>query len=722
MVAVALRARDVVPLRWRWPLKSAFFTLFAPLLKNTHEYREFQSVRQSLRAVRTFAELPPVSPAAADREDVIVFGVIDWAFRIQRPQHLARDFAARGHRVFYVSPTTLAAARPGFALEPVGGARSGGARSDGERSDGGGSDGEPCIHLVRLFAPAVVSIYGGTPPKALLDGMVASLRDFLAHVGIGVNTALVDHPGWVALARLLPRSRLVYDCMDNHHGFATASAAVAADERQLVAAADLVVVSSDDLAAAVQQLRPDVPRAMVRNACEPAHFVPARKRTPTTRPVVGYFGAIAEWFDVPLFRAVAAAMPDHDFVLVGADSAGVQAKVRDLPNVRFVGEVGYHELPAVMAPMDVLFVPFVIGPLTLATNPVKAYEALAAGKPVVATPMPELMRDELTPFVRIGRDAATCVAALRQAVAEAAQPAATAARIAFAQQQTWAHRGEALRAAQRGLREPRVGVVVVSWNGVELTRRCVRSVLEDLAAPDLDVVVVDNASSDGTAAWLDEIERHPRVRVLRNAENRGFAVACNQGLAAAAARGAEVLVILNNDLVVTPGWARTLATHLRRDPSIGLIGPVTNNIGNEARVPTSYTDMPGMAAEAAAITGGNAGVLFDIPVLAFFCVAMPRDVYAQVGDLDPAFGTGFFEDDDYCQRVRRLGRRIVCAEDVFVHHELSASFGKVDPTERARLFERNKAYYESKWGPWQPHAFRRERPVRRPTAPRHDTA
>jgi GT2 family glycosyltransferase len=85
---------------------------------------------------------------------------------------------------------------------------------------------------------------------------------------------------------------------------------------------------------------------------------------------------------------------------------------------------------------------------------------------------------------------------------------------------------------------------------------------------------------------------------------------------------------------------------------------------------------------------------------------MPRDVYQSIGPLDENFGTGFFEDDDYCQRVRQLERRIVCAEDVFVHHELSASFSKMPSKERQELFDRNKTYYESKWGPWQRHAYR----------------
>jgi len=403
---------------------------------------------------------------------------------------------------------------------------------------------------------------------------------------------------------------------------------------------------------------------------------------------------------------VATAMPDCDFLIVGADTADVARKVGRLPNVTFRGEVSYAELPRHIAAMHVLLIPFVIDELILATNPVKAYEALAAGRPVVATEMPELMQHELARFVRTAPNAAGIVAALRAALDDAADPARTAAFRAFAAGQTWAARAADLLEFATTLPRPKVGVVVVSWNGVALTRRCVESVLHDPLADDVDVVIVDNASTDGTATWLDEIVADPRVRVIRNADNRGFAAACNQGLAAVAERDPELFVILNNDLVVTPGWTATLRAHLRNDPRIGLIGPVTNNIGNEARIATSYADLADMPREQRTRTAAAAGRCFDIPVLAFFCVAMPRDVYRQVGGLDENFGTGFFEDDDYCQRVRRLGRRLVCAEDVFVHHELSASFARIDQGERKALFERNRAYYESKWGPWQRHEYR----------------
>jgi GT2 family glycosyltransferase len=94
--------------------------------------------------------------------------------------------------------------------------------------------------------------------------------------------------------------------------------------------------------------------------------------------------------------------------------------------------------------------------------------------------------------------------------------------------------------------------------------------------------------------------------------------------------------------------------------------------------------------------------------VAFFCVMMPRRVYEAVGPLDEQFFPGFFEDDDYCLRVREKGWTIGCAEDVFVYHELSASFDAEGAARRAAIFERNKALFEKKWGPWKPHIYREE--------------
>jgi len=91
-----------------------------------------------------------------------------------------------------------------------------------------------------------------------------------------------------------------------------------------------------------------------------------------------------------------------------------------------------------------------------------------------------------------------------------------------------------------------------------------------------------------------------------------------------------------------------------------------------------------------------------------FCLAMRRDVYECVGPLDERFEVGMLEDDDYARRAREAGYRLVCAEDVFVHHFGQASFGKLVPGgEYMRLLEANQRRYREKWAePWTPYARR----------------
>ena len=132
----------------------------------------------------------------------------------------------------------------------------------------------------------------------------------------------------------------------------------------------------------------------------------------------------------------------------------------------------------------------------------------------------------------------------------------------------------------------------MTYGGLELTKGCLESLSRE-TWPRLEVIVVDNASSDGTPGYLMEAAKDPRVRTILNAENRGFAAANNQGIAAA--RG-EIVVLLNNDTVVPPGLIGRLARHLERDPSIGLLCPTTNFCGNEARVEPDYTEISGLPA------------------------------------------------------------------------------------------------------------------------------
>ena len=619
--------------------------------------------------------------------DVFVWSVIDWHFRTQRPQHLARALASRGHRVFYISNNFVDAVEPGFSAEPI--------------------DGSGRLFQVHLHLPGAPAIYHAMPN----DKQEACLRDGLAAVLGWTRTqssiSLVQHPYWRPLAFALPNARVVYDCMDHHAGFNDNATSILDSEHRLIADSDLVVVTSSWLERQVGPMTRQV--SLVRNACEYDHFATppaATFRDPQGRKVIGYYGAIADWFDPDLVRAVAQACPEALVLLVGRDTAAVGATLADLPNVRMQAEVPYAELPYWVHGFDVCLLPFRVSELTLATNPVKAYEYLAAGKPLVSVDLPELAQFEGLAEVAATRDA--FVAAVQRALAQPGDARQVQARRAFAAAQTWEHRARAFDEALAGLREPSASVIVLTYNNLPFTQACLASIEAHSDYPDLEVIVVDNASGDGSVEWLQAWAKeasaagHAR-RLILNDANLGFSAGNNLGLAAATG---DFLIVLNNDTYVTPGWVRTLLAHFRTAPGVGLVGPVTNNIGNEARIEIHYADMTAMVEAAGRHTRAHPGGSFAMPTAAFFCVAMPRSTYEQVGGLDEQFGVGFFEDDDYCRRVEAAGLQIRCAEDVFIHHHLSASFNAIGAERKQALFEKNKALYEAKWGAWQPHAYR----------------
>jgi GT2 family glycosyltransferase len=252
--------------------------------------------------------------------------------------------------------------------------------------------------------------------------------------------------------------------------------------------------------------------------------------------------------------------------------------------------------------------------------------------------------------------------------------------------------------------QPEASIVVVTRNNLPFLRLCAESVLASIQRP-CELIVVDNGSSDGTPAYLARLaERNRSVRHIANDSNRGFAAAGNQGVAVASG---GMLVLLNDDTAVPPGWLGRLAAHLD-DPQIGMVGPTTNRIGNEAQIDTEYRTWGEFVRFADARAKEHASEAFEIPTLTMFCVAMRRSLYEQVGALDERFETGLLEDDDYSRRVRKGGYRLLCADDAFVHHFGEASFGKlVASGEYNRMLEANRARFENKWQqPWEPYGRR----------------
>ncbi|QSI75599.1 glycosyltransferase [Niveibacterium microcysteis] len=628
--------------------------------------------------------VPQVVLPAASGRDVFVFGIIDWHFRIQRPQHIARQLARRGHRVFFVSPAFVDSQEPGFALERL--------------------DSDLPLYQVRLHAAGSPAIYGEVPSEPLLDTLQNGLARWMLETRSTATIGIVEHAFWGALAAALPNTKTVYDCMDHHEGFGGVPDGVVELERRLIREADLVVTSSAWLEHEVgARARQNI---TIRNAGDFDHFsvVPEKViRDVAGRRIVGYFGAIAEWFDVDLFERLILAFPQCLFVLIGNDTVGAGRRLNRYDNVMMLGERPYTELPLHLHGFDVCLLPFKIIPLTLATNPVKVYEYLAAGKPVVATQLPEM--SQFSSLVYCADSAEAFEAALREALSgEGETSELIDRRIAFAASNTWAERARVLIEATEAIPAPRVSVIVLCYNNLALTKACLASVLERSDYPNLELIVVDNASTDGTPDFLRTFaNQHPSAIVILNEKNLGYAAGNNVGIHAATG---DYIVLLNNDTVVTTGWVRTLVRHFERTPGIGLLGPVTNSIGNEAKIDIAYDSLEHMEGMSQCYTLAHAGRSRPMRTLAFFCVMLPRAAIDRCGVLCEDYGLGWFEDDDYCRRIEKAGFALRLAEDVFVHHEHSASFGRLPEGERRRLFERNKQIYEEKWGPWAPHEYR----------------
>lgn len=622
-------------------------------------------------------------PASLEFEDVFQWGVIDWHFRIQRPQHIARGLARRGHRTFYFSSDFIDSPEPGYKIETL---------SDDGR-----------LNVVRLHVAGAPSIYASAATKTTDKALRASLAVFIADAEPRAILSIVQHPFWTPFADIVPNRRLIYDMMDHHAGFGDGAADILELEQWLLRESDQVIVTSDFLADVARAENGAV--AIVRNAAEYEHFATRPERVftdPKGRRVIGYYGAIAHWFDVDLIKRVAERFPEALILLVGADSVGVQAQLKALPNVMFTGEVKYTDLPYYLYGFDVCLLPFKIIPLTQATNPVKIYEYLSAGKPVVSVDVPEVA--QFGSLVAVGGSHDAFLDHIHGALSQPADAATVVARRSFAARNTWDVRVSELAEAVAQFQPPKVSIIVITYNSLELTDACLLSLERHTHYPNLEIIVVDNASQDQTPDFLRGwASRADNRTVILNDDNRGFAAANNQGIAAASG---EYIVLLNNDTYVTPGWLGTLIRHLRRHPTLGLVGPVTNNIGNEAKIDIAYDNMYEMQREALAYTSRHLGQLYPLRTVAFFCVAMSRQLIERVGTLDEAFGIGMFEDDDYCRRVEQGGLSGACAEDAFVHHHHSASFKKIATEELHALFQANRAIYEGRWGPWVPHTYR----------------
>jgi len=227
---------------------------------------------------------------------------------------------------------------------------------------------------------------------------------------------------------------------------------------------------------------------------------------------------------------------------------------------------------------------------------------------------------------------------------------------------------------------PKTSIIIPVCGNEKITEECLTSIEKNTR--DFEIIIVDNGSD-----W----QWSGPAKIIRNDTNLGFPKAVNQGIQAATG---EVIVILNNDTIVTPDWLEHLWAHLEK---FDIVGPVTNLISGPQQIELDIAcEKNNIDAIAADVYSKNYRRAHPYHRLVFFCVAIKRDVIERVGLLDEQFSPGNFEDDDFCMRAIEAGFRLGIAQDVFIYHAGGVTHKSLK-LDYGALLEANRAKFQAKW-------------------------
>ncbi len=374
--------------------------------------------------------------------DIIYLAMNPWDTIRQRPQHLATGLS-RHARVLFVDPITPSVA---------------GAIRRALR-------GEPSRPLVSSLRQLDERLHALSPPPGVPFGFDLHLCNALnqrfqttlvrraaRRLGFVQPILWIDHPLEADQIGRHGERLVVYNCMDNYPSFWSGTPRrqrlVDALERRVIARADVVVASSRGLVRRCASAR-DV--RLLPNACDAELFagglgqdVPEPLRG-FRRPLLGYVGTISHWMDLELVAELAERHAEADIVLVGPIENVDTRPYARIRNLYFLGAVPYEQVPGYINAFDLCLIPFVSNELTEDVDPVKAYEYLALGKPVVAVGLPELTQyGDLIYLARKREDTTVMLDQALAEVAEGAGSALVAARQRVAQENTWSSRVDLL--------------------------------------------------------------------------------------------------------------------------------------------------------------------------------------------------------------------------------------------------------------------------------------
>lgn len=319
---------------------------------------------------------------------------------------------------------------------------------------------EPNIFVLN---PLAIPAYGSKQIVAMNQiSLIRQVRKAMRKLGFENVINMVFNPAAGMIAGKLGERELIYYCVDEYTAF-TGSAALKDIEEKLFRDADLVVVSAEKLYESKRRFNPNT--HIIRHGTDWRHFrtaldpltkIPAEIDN-LPRPIIGFHGLLADWVDFELIKKTAQHFNEGSVVLIGKVAVDAEQKIKILdgiPNVHLLGRKPYGELPAYCKGFDVAINPFEINELTLAANPLKVREYLAAGLPVVSTDIPEV---RVLDDVLVGVDHADFISKVEDAIRSPKPPVELSDAIAH---ESWEAKIEELRELCRQTKRPLRGEMV----------------------------------------------------------------------------------------------------------------------------------------------------------------------------------------------------------------------------------------------------------------------
>lgn len=244
--------------------------------------------------------------------------------------------------------------------------------------------------------------------------------------------------------------------------------------------------------------------------------------------------------------------------------------------------------------------------------------------------------------------------------------------------------------------ECKVCIVVLNFNGKEDTLECIES-LRKLDYANYEVIVVDNGSSDGSQEALREL---PGVILIENERNYGYAEGNNIGLKLALSRGAEYMLVLNNDTILHPACLTEMVSVIADDHSIGAVGAKTYFYDRPNVLQIVGGAFDWTSGKTKNIGGGEVDVgqynkIMEVDFVNGHALLTSRTVLEQVGLFDPEY-FAYNEETDWCMRARKKGFRMMYAPKAIVWHKVSRTTGQQKKAWRQYMIVRNRILFMRK--------------------------